>query len=301
MQARCPGVHSLLIDYPRGRITADGLLKFLRATSSIYSLCSAGGLPVTEAVWCQLAKQASLESLSLNNVLEVDTLASMVDSVAVPFEHLKSLTCSTPGTNFIRMIPHLHRLRDLTLQFTAPITSITSEISHMKLLREVNISGGSVDPEHILLLAERCKSLAHLEITNGQESIDMNDEVIKRLSELAPQLRKLHLHIQSRLTSQSLRYLGRNCNTLTECTLHGTFDLLALETTGPCLLPHLQALELYHPTNYDTLNLQQIIAVLSHHAPRLANLDTTDENSGVDRSVLDGVIARREVSWPQDH
>lgn len=157
-----------------------------------------------------------------------------------------------------------------------------------------------MDPQKLLLLAERCKSLLHLDIDDTQANGDLNDGDVKRLSELAPQLRTLRLSFQGRLTSQALKYLGSICHRLEKCLLPGSFDLLALETTHSCLFPHLQVLELYHPTKYDNAYLKNITAVLSHHMPQLEELDTGGGNSDLDQSVVDCIIARRENSLDQN-
>lgn len=157
-----------------------------------------------------------------------------------------------------------------------------------------------MDPKQLLLLAERCKSLLHLDIYDDQANGDLNDDDVKRLSELALSLRILRLSVQARLTSQALKYLASNCHHLEECLLPGSFDLFALETTHSCLFPNLRVLELYHPTRYDNANLKNITAVLSQHMPQLEDLDTGGENSDLDQSVVDCITARRESSLGQD-
>lgn len=256
---------------------------------------------MTGPVWSQLAKQASLESLSLVNDLTAEHIAMIVDTVPVPFGHLSSLECETRSTNFVRLIPYLLRLQKLTLHLTSQSTSILSEVSHMKHLRELEMRGAKImDPKELLLLAERCKSLLRLDIDDNQTNGDWNDDDVKRLSEFAPQLRILRLSFQAGLTSQALKYLGSNCHRLEECLLPGSFDILALETTHSCLFPHLQVLELYHPTEYDNANLNNITAVLSHHVPQLKELDTGGGNSDLDQSVVACIKARRESSLDQD-
>lgn len=151
-----------------------------------------------------------------------------------------------------------------------------------------------IDPKKLLLLAESCKSLLQLDIDSSQVNRDFDDDDVKRLSELAPQLRTLRLSFQGRLTSQALKYLGSNCHCLEECLLPGSFDLLALDTTHPCLFPNLQNLELYHPTGYNNAKLKDTSAVLSHHMPQLEELDTGGGNSDLDRTIADNIIARRD-------
>ena len=166
----------------------------------------------------------------------------------------------------------------------------------MKHLQELSMQGASdMDPKKLLLLAERCKSLLQLEIEDSQVNGDLDDGDVKRLSELAPQLRTLRLSCQGRLTSQALKYLGNNCHSLEECLLPGSFDLHALDTTHACLFPKLRILELYHPVRYDNANLKNIIAVLSHHAPQLEELDSGGGNPDLDQSILDCILSARET------
>ena len=253
---------------------------------------------VTDSVWAQLANSTSLKSLELSNELTHAVTSSIVGTMTAPFRSLRAWTCTTVSLAFVQLIPYLHSLEKLSLNLTNPSRAIYSELSHLQDLQELIIdSSGNNDPSGLLVLVEKCKFLTRLDITHfSTDGLEMKDDDIKRLSELAPRLRILRIQAQSSLTARSFKYLGTHCRRLEECLLCGNFDLLELGTTGLCLFPNLLDFDFYHPIGDSDQSTDPLVAILSYHMPQLLALDSGGGHRGRDTSIVEGIMARRALS-----
>jgi hypothetical protein len=175
----------------------------------------------------------------------------------------------TPTRNvfdfFADQMPYFADLRFLKMTF-----SIEGE-------RPRNAWMHSLSGNALLMLAEKYRSLSHIDLSLFLEAMDgsrLQDADIDHFASLLPNLRSIKLELgisYQHLTFRSLKSLGKHCNDLEECEIIGTFDISLLQLDQPCLFPNIRYIAFYLTDRklWSDDELKHLETVLQHHFPRL--------------------------------
>ena len=249
---------------------------------------------MTIGAWIEFARHPSLKMLFLYAPLMSDTVTTVLDIVPTPFQSLTRLHIKIESKAFVRLIPHLFNLQDLSLEMdNRRSTAIFSELSHLRQLRHLSIAKVTVDdPDAILELAERCTNLTKLYVVGtGRERVSLNDTHIHHFAKLAPQIRDLSLQFRSRLSVYALRNLGEKCRRLDSCYLLGGINLYDLMIDGPPLFPNLSLLHVFG-SEYVNGPTKALVPIIKFHLPKLRSIRT--DSQAFDEGVMS---ALRKGHW----
>ena len=111
--------------------------------------------------------------------------------------------------------------------------------------------------------------MTEYEVRDGYSNI--NDDVIRGLVALLPELRCFRLRFPTYVTQQALRIFGKGCVRMQECALRGKlFNLRLLESSGSVLFPRLEELDLTPAA--EGHSAAEIAKIFHHHAPRVTTM-----------------------------
>ena len=232
---------------------------------------------MTTPVWVTLAKHPRLENIYVLGRLTKESVKAILKKTTTPFSSLTEFNCQAKSEDFIRLIPHLLGLRRLTLDVWDRSTPILPALLQFRRLQLLTTTGMFVaHPDIIPLLAKNCPELMTLKIENFPTEGDaVNDNDIKSLAQRAHNLRHLKLEVNSHLSIDALRSLGRYCHQLETCSLSGWINLLELDKHGPPLFPKMYDFA-SSGVRYDKRAIKYLIPVLIHHMPKLEKFDSDD-------------------------
>lgn len=298
----CPNLSTFLLDNPRDKITAQGLLNFLNATPSIIDFCSWSGLElaIDERVWLHFANRPSLQKLSLLSPQLTRSLAfQMTHAQHEPFQSLTSFHCIGMNQGIVPLLPYLSRLQDVDLRLNDATTDILSSLAvrcpSLQSLKIEYAPGSRCEVSELISVADGCKALQILEI-EGAVGVDtfvydgpkLSDIDIARFSKGLPSLKTCRLELATDASHESLRHLGQYCPALETVLLHGSFELISLTPTGDekPLFPNLKTLKLHSLRDFTERAIQSNANVLCFHMPMLLEFDSGAGSLELDRKVL---------------